>query len=306
MTELKTTQAEQPVKKVLKRGISNETRAVTRVKFHEKDCNPSTGLFVGHLESVSVEFSNTDRSQNFPNMDVPRITFHFESNHSRIAERRYYGHSLFPVESSIETIPNGSKAYRVDYIINTIKHFLDVYYLKGRELSEAEEDALTLDLVDYDEDGNYVPVDPTDVLNAYRKMFENAAAMLNGTFNLKEGEVAKPCYKTADGKIIPVWMKLLRHVKNNKGQWINVTTGGDLGFTGNPGSGLIELVNGTNPPAVLRINLAKESITPKNTEAKPIIGAPTAMPGTVLAGGVPQMGAAPSEAYNEAQGEMPF
>jgi len=132
------------------------------------------------------------------------------------------------------------------------------------------------------------------------------AAMLNGTFNLKEGEVAKPCYKTADGKIIPVWMKLLRHVKNNKGQWINVTTGGDLGFTGNPGSGLIELVNGTNPPAVLRINLAKESITPKNTEAKPIIGAPTAMPGTVLAGGVPQMGAAPSEAYNEAQGEMPF
>lgn len=205
-------------------------------------------------------------------------------------------------------IPDGCRQIVVDNIFKTIKHFLDVFYLKGRQLTDEEELALSLEIADSDEDGNYVPVEPEEVLAAYRKLFENTVAIFNGSWNLAEGETPKPCYKTADGKFIPIWMKLLRHVKNKDNRWVNVGANGNLGFTSSPGAGLIERINGQNPPAILRINLARESITPKETQAKaPTIGvAGVVNAGTVVAGGVPQMGAAPSEAYVEAQDGMPF
>lgn len=308
MTETKDVASAQATKKVLRRGISNETQAVSRIKFHEKDSVPANGLFVGHLENVTVDWSSSDKSADFPNMSIPRLTFHFESNHAKQAERRYYGHTLWPIGSSIETMYGGSRGFVVDYVFNTIKHFLDVFYLNGRKLTDEEIEALSLDFVDCDEDGAYVPVEAEEVIASYRKVFENAAAMFNGTFGLKEGETAKPCYKTADGKMIPIWMKLLRHVKDKNNKWRNVGTKGDLAFTSNPGAGLIEKVSGQNPPAILRINVARESITPKETEDKtPTVGVMQGtMPGTIIAGNVPAMGAAPSQAYNDAQGEMPF
>lgn len=301
------TNAQSAVKKI-RRGVSNETKALTRIKFHEKDAAPN-GLFIGHLESVTVDWSVSDKRKSFPNMNMPRLTLHIESNHAKPAERRYLGHSIWPVESSVDTIPGGEHQWYVDSILNGIKHLLDVYYLKGRDLTEAEEDALTLPFVDFDAEGNYVPVEPQDVLDGYRQLFENAAAMLNGTFGkLADGEVAKPCYKTADGKFIPVWIKLLRHVKS-RGKWSNVGANGDLDLTGNPGNGWFEPVQGQNPPKILRIDLAKESITPKQTDKQPNLGAP----GSPIMGGVVApamnngpMGADVNAAYADAGDNMPF
>ena len=47
-------------KKVNRRGISNKTQAVSRLKFHEKDA-AQNGLFMAHLDSVAVEWSQSSR-----------------------------------------------------------------------------------------------------------------------------------------------------------------------------------------------------------------------------------------------------
>ena len=197
-------------------------------------------------------------------------------------------------------------------MFNWIKHILDVFYLKGRELTEAEEAALSLPFDDTDENGEYVVVDVEDVLAGYRAIFEAAASMLNGEFNLADGDTAKPCFKTADGKFIPCWLKLLRH-KKRKNDWINVTQNGDLGFDGFIGNGVVELLKKDVPPTVLRLDLAKESITPKETKKAPTIGAPgMAVPGMggVMAGGpMGDMGGMynpGADASAAAGGDMPF
>lgn len=294
--------------KKLRRGVSNKTQAVSQLRFHEKDA-AQNGLFIGHLESVTVDWSQSENSKSFPNMKVPRLTFHFESNHPIINERRHVYQTLFPVESNIDTIPGGKDEWQVNNVMNWIKHILDVFYLKGRELTEAEEDALSLPFTDYDEEGNYVAVEPEDVLDGYRQLFENAAAILNGGFNLANGETAKPVYKTADGKPINIWMKLLRH-KKRKGEWVNVAQNGELGFDSFIGNGCIEIMKGQNPPAILCLYLAKESITPKEVKKAPNLGVAPMNPmmggGVVASAGVPSMGAQGSEAFNAAQDDMPF
>ena len=296
------------VKKKLRRGVSNATQAVSQLRFHEKDA-AQNGLFVGHLESVSVDWSQNENSKSFPNMKVPRLTFHFESNHPNVGERRHVYQTLFPVESNIDTIPGGSQEWMVNNVMNWIKHILDVFYLKGRQLTEAEEDALSLPFIDYDEEGNYVALEPEEILAGYRQLFENAAAMLNGGWNIADGETAKPVYKTADGKPINIWMKLLRH-KKRKNEWVNVAQNGELGFDTFIGNGCIEIMKGQNPPSILRLDLAKESITPKEVKKAPnlggIAGNPLMSGGAVMAGGVPQMGTQGSEAFNAAQDDMPF
>lgn len=294
--------------KKLRRGVSNKTQAVSQLRFHEKDA-AQNGLFIGHLESVTVDWSQSENSKSFPNMKVPRLTFHFESNHPNVNERRHVYQTLFPVESNIDTIPNGKDEWMVNNVMNWIKHILDVFYLKGRELTETEEDALSLPFMDYDEEGNYVAVEPEEVLNGYRQLFENAANMLNGGFNLAEGETAKPVYKTADGKPVNLWMKLLRH-KKRKGEWVNVVQNGELGFDTFIGNGCIEIMKGQTPPSILRIDLAKESITPKEVKKAPNLGVMPNNP--LMAGGVmggttvPPMTASGSEAFNAAQDDMPF
>ena len=85
----------------------------------------------------------------------------------------------------------------------------------------------------------YVPVDTEkDVVPAYRTLFDNFVAMMNGQFGLAEGEVAKPCYKTADGKFLPAWLKLIRH-KKVKNEWRNAGQNGELAFDGFIGNGFI-------------------------------------------------------------------
>lgn len=295
-----------------RRGVSNQTKAVSQLKFHEKDAAPN-GLFIGHLEEVRVDWSTNADGGAFTGISIPRVTLHFASEHKNASEQRHVYQTIFPQPSNVDTIPGGKDSWRVDNVFNWIKHILDVYYLKGREMTTAEEDALSLNFCDYEGEGaniSYVPVDTEkDVVPAYTTLFNNFVAMMNGQFNLAEGEVAKPCYKTADGKFIPAWLKLIRH-KKVKNTWRNAGQNGELAFDGFIGDGVVELIkkNGNNPlpPSVLRLDVSKESITPKETNTAPTIGTPgTGMPGGVMATEMPMGNAPDSAAFNAADG-LPF
>ena len=300
--------AEAPAKKA-RRGVSNQTQAVSQLRFHEKDA-AQNGLFVGHLENVTVDWSVNADGGAFAGLKIPRVTLHFASNHVNESEKRHVYQTLFPQPSNVDTIPGGSKSWQVDNVFNWIKHMLDIFYLKGREMTEEEENALTLGFCDYEENGpsyDYVPVDTEkDVIPAYRTLFENFVSIMNGTFNLAEGEVAKPCYKDASGKPLPIWMKLLRH-KKVKNEWRNVGQNGELAFDGFIGSGVIELMKKDMPPTVLRIDVSKETINPKEIRKTPTIGAPgTGMaPGGVMTGEMPMGNAPDGGAYAAADG-LPF
>lgn len=310
MSDIKTnaaTENAQTVAKKVRRGVSNKTQAVAQLKFHEKDA-AQNGLFVGHLEEVRVDWSNNADSKSFTGMSIPRLTFHFASNHANASEKRHVYQTLFPIESNVNTIPGGSEDWRVNNVFNWIKHILDVFYLKGREMTEAEEDALSLTFEDFDENGEYVSVEAEDVIAGYRAIFENAAAMLNGSFGLADGEISKPVYTTSDGKFIPCWLKLLRH-KKRKGDWINVGANGDLAFDSFIGNGVVELLRKDCPPTVLRLDLAKESITPKETKKTPTIGAPgmgAPVMGGVMAGAPTMNMPVDNSAFQAAGEEMPF
>ena len=296
-----------------RRGVSNQTQAVSQLKFHEKDAAPNS-LFVGHLEEVRVDWSTNADGGAFTGISIPRVTLHFASEHKKATEKRHVYQTIFPQPSNVETIPGGKDAWRVDNVLNWIKHILDIYYLKGREMTPAEEDALTLNFVDYEEDnaGNctYIPVDTEkDVVPAYTTLFNNFVAMMNGQFGLADGEVAKPCYKTSDGKFIPAWIKLLRH-KKVKNEWRNVGQNGELAFDGFIGNGVVELMkmNGSNPlpPTVLYLDPSKESINPREIKQTPTIGAPgTNMAGGVMAGEIPMGNAPDNSAFGAADG-LPF
>lgn len=305
MVEVSKKGNEKTIAKKVRRGVSNSTRAVAQLKFHEKDA-ASNGLFIGHLADVTVTTTTNADGKIFTGMAVPHLTFHFASNHANVNEQRHVYQTLFPVESNVDTIPNGSKEWQVNNVLNWIKHILDVFYLKGRELTEEEEDALALDFVDFDEDNNWVSVDAEEVLKSYKKVFDNCAAMLNGSFNLEEGAVAKPCFKTEDGKFIHCWIKLLRHRKNKNG-WQNVGVNGELSFDNFIGNGAVELVKGQNPPAILRIDLSRESITPKETKKQPSIGIPGVpqVPNTGV-GAMPMDGVPAGDAFATAGSDMPF
>lgn len=291
-----------------RRGVSNKTKATSQLRFHEKDASTQNGLFIGHLDSVSVDWSVNAEGKQFTGEKVPRLTLHFASNHQNSSEQRHVYYTINCVESNVNTIPGGSEEWKVNNVFNWMKHILDVYYLKGREMTEEEEAALTLPFEDYDDEGYYVIVEISDVINGYAFIFNNFVTMMNGNFNLKEGETTKPIYKTADGKFIPAWLKLLRH-KKVKGEWRNIAQNGELGFDSFIGNGVVELIRKDMPPAVLRIDMAKESITPKETKKAPSIGGINnnmATMGGVVAGSPINMGMSNSAAFADAGDEMPF
>lgn len=297
--------AEAPAVKKHRRGVSNQTQAVAQLRFHEKDAAPN-GLFVAHLHKVSVEWSTNGDGKQFTGMKVPRLVFEFCSNTANPAETRHVFNSLFPVESNVNTIPDGIEEWKVTSVMRWIKHVLDIYYLKGRELTEEECDALTLPFEDFDEDGNYVSVDPQTVVDGYAYIFNNAAAMLNGTFNLPDGATPKSYLRDENGKYLRCWIKLLR-CKKVKNQWRNVTPNGDLGFDSFTGSGAIELMPRPDAkPLILNFDASKESITPKEVSKEPTVPGMVPGMGGVMAGGAAVLGAPASQAFADAADDMPF
>lgn len=313
VTKAEAGQPAEVANKKKRRGISNETRATSRLKFDDvRDANKANGLFQGHLESVEVKDitigEETTGMPSFNGMTVPKLILTFASNHPAVAERRYVSMQFLPAESNVDTIPNGSKAWQVDRIMAYLKHLLDVYLLKGKPMSEEQEDALTLAFEDFDDNGEYVSVDPTEVINGWRVLFENFANIMN------TGKDGKPIYVTADGKIIPIWMKLLRFTKN-KGQWKPVEGGnraGDLAFPGFVGEGVIELFV-TNKAPILKVDATKEKIAVMDIAKTPTNPAVPGMPGAPM-GGVPAgfgdgMGAdngSPIPAFPGAGEDLPF
>lgn len=276
--------AEQPVageeKKKRRRGISNDTRAASRLKFDERrDANRANGLFIGHLDNVEVSWitlgAEVQGLQSFAGLAIPVLTFTFASNDENESVRRYVTHRMMPAESNALTIPGGAEAWKVDSVLGWMKHIMDVFILKGRAMTETEEDALSLSFEDTDDEGNYVPVEAEEVVNGWKVLFENFVKLMNND--------GKPVYRTANGGIIPIWMKLLRFTKV-KNTWSPVVRGkstmGDLGFTNFVGEGCIELFKNQAAP-LLKVDFSKESIVYRET-AKP---AAPAMPGAPMMGG---------------------
>lgn len=296
--------AQAPIKKP-RRGITNETQATSQLRFHEKDAAPNR-LFMAHLHNVSVAWSVNADGKQFTGEKVPRLVFEFCSNTKDANQMRHVYHTLFPVESNVNTIPGGSEEWKFNQVMNFIKHILDVYYLKGRQLTAEEEDALTLPFVDFDDEGNFVPLDVKDILAGYAQLFNNVAAIMNGSFGgLKDGEVVKPCYRDENGHFIRAWIKLLRH-KKVRGEWKNVTQNGDLGFDPFVGTGVVELFVQGKEPVVIRVDDSKESITPKEVKKAPSIPGMAGVDGGVMIGNPAMLGGVAGSAYNEANGDMPF
>lgn len=250
-------------KKKKRRGISNEVKAFT-ILFHERDAAPNQ-LFLGHLEDVKCQWSVAAEGKSFGGLNVPYLSFVFASNHDNADERRKVRYTLFPVESSTDTCVGGKQAFRVDNIFKWCRHILDVFYLNGRTLTDQEEDDLALDFDDTNDNGEFVIVEPEDVLNAYGKVFTNVADMLNGKYNLAADKTPKPVYKDANGKPIQIWMKLLRCTRNKKGAWQNVDNGA-LAFDPFLRGGAIEKYIANKPARILKVDNAKESIVPQDVQ----------------------------------------
>ena len=252
------------VKKV-RRGVSNATRATVRKKFDEKtDMNTSNGLFVAHLDSIDVrvgEAKDDGSLSQFAGIQVPSIHFTYASNAKNPDERKYYTQSFFIVPSNVDTIPGGKQAWRVDNIFRWFKHIYDVFVLKGREMTQAEEDLLALDFEDFDEKGDYVQVEPAVIAESYTKVFTNFMNLMNNN--------GKPYY----GIDKPIWIKLLRFTKN-KGEWTPVIGSkptdnnyGDLGLPTFVGEGCLELFDAAKAPTI-KVDTIKESPRFQNVTAK--------------------------------------
>lgn len=309
MTETKT------VKKN-RRSISSSART-TILRFHEKDAvatpGPAQGLFIGHLENVEVAWAtlaeDTKGLPSFAGKAVPRLVLRFESNQTNVDERRHVSMTFLPVESNVDTIPGGSKAWQVDNIFTWMKNILDIYVLKGRDLTDAEDNALALPFEDFDETNNYIPVEADDVIKGYQVVFENFAAMMNGTFSADGSEATgKKAYFTEKGTMIPLWMKLTRFQKS-KNEWRATGSNGELAFDAFYRTPLLEIAKSNVAPMKVSLDMSKESITPKEVKKAPSIGGQAGMPGMnggVMVGNMP-MGMAGNAAVAEATAEeMPF
>lgn len=271
-------------KKVVRRGVSNETRGTTRLKFDTRDAKQN-GLFLAHLEDVKVStfVPGEDKTgmPSFNGLEVPRLTITFASNEEDASKRRYVSMQFNAVESTALTIPGKSEEWKVNLIFDWLKHILNVFVLKGRAMTEKEEEALSLDFVDFDEQGEYVTVPAETVLSSWKNLFTNFEAMMN---HGREGD--KPVYKTADNKNIAVWIKLIRYFKART-EWKEVNRG-DLSFPQFVGEGCIEIYQQNTIPSI-KLDITREKIAPMDLTKKqaPNFQAP------VPAGGVDIMGASP-------------
>lgn len=270
-------------KKVNRRGVAS-ARGTQRLKFSHTIA-AQNGLFVGHLDSVEVSTitigENTTGMPSFNGLEIPKIVFTFASNEDDLTKRHFVPLQFTAVESNVNTIPDGKEEWKVNAIFDWFKHLLNVFVLKGREMTDAEADALSLSFEDFDEEGNYSPVEPEVVIAAWKTLFENVENILN------RGNDGKPVYKTKDGKILPTWIKLVRYIKNNKKGWQAVNNG-DLSLPVFVGEGCIEIMKQNVAPSI-RLDIIKEAIHPMDLKDKP-------KSPNMVGNGIPAMGGIPGDA----------
>lgn len=265
------------VKKVSRRGLG-AARGTARLKFGNDQAKPN-GLFLGHLEEVKYSTITIGEDKtgmpSFNGFEIPKLTLTFASNEEDPNKRHYVSKTFTAVESNVNTIPGGKEEWKVNSVFDWLKHVLNVYYLKGRELTDEEATALSLTFEDFDEQGEYVSVDTEIVINAWKVLFENFENIMN------RGKDGKPVYHDKNNKFIPVWLKLLRYVKSRK-SWTPINNG-DLSLPQFVGEGCIEIYQQNAIPSI-KIDLVKETILIMNVE-KP------KTPNTLAVGGMaPMMG----------------
>lgn len=265
------------VKKVSHRGLGS-ARGTARLKFGNDQAKPN-GLFLGHLEEVKYSTITIGEDKtgmpSFNGFEIPKLTLTFASNEEDPNKRHYVSKTFTAVESNVNTIPGGKEEWKVNSVFDWLKHVLNVYYLKGRELTNEEATALSLTFEDFDEQGEYVSVDTEIVINAWKVLFENFENIMN------RGKDGKPVYHDKNNKFIPVWLKLLRYVKSRK-SWTPINNG-DLSLPQFVGEGCIEIYQQNAIPSI-KIDLVKETILIINVE-KP------KTPNTPAVGGMaPMMG----------------
>lgn len=247
------------VKKVSRRGLGS-ARGTARLKFSNDQAKPN-GLFLGHLEEVKYSTITIGEDKtgmpSFNGFEIPKLTLTFASNEEDPNKRHYVSKTFTAVESNVNTIPGGKEEWKVNSVFDWLKHVLNVYYLKGRELTDEEATALSLTFEDFDEQGEYVSVDTEIVINAWKVLFENFENIMN------RGKDGKPVYHDKNNKFIPVWLKLLRHVKSRK-SWTPINNG-DLSLPQFVGEGCIEIYQQNAIPSI-KIDLVKETILIMNVE----------------------------------------
>lgn len=247
------------VKKVSRRGLGS-ARGTARLKFSNDQAKPN-GLFLGHLEEVKYSTITIGEDKtgmpSFNGFEIPKLTLTFASNEEDLNKRHYVSKTFTAVESNVNTIPGGKEEWKVNSVFDWLKHVLNVYYLKGRELTDEEATALSLTFEDFDEQGEYVSVDTEIVINAWKVLFENFENIMN------RGKNGKPVYHDKNNKFIPVWLKLLRYVKSRK-SWTPINNG-DLSLPQFVGEGCIEIYQQNAIPSI-KIDLVKETILIMNVE----------------------------------------
>lgn len=247
------------VKKVSRRGLGS-ARGTARLKFGNDQAKPN-GLFLGHLEEVKYSTITIGEDKtgmpSFNGFEIPKLTLTFASNEEDPNKRHYVSKTFTAVESNVNTIPGGKEEWKVNSVFDWLKHVLNVYYLKGRELTDEEVTALSLTFEDFDEQGEYVSVDTEVVINAWKVLFENFENIMN------RGKDGKPVYHDKNNKFIPVWLKLLRYVKSRK-SWTPINNG-DLSLPQFVGEGCIEIYQQNAIPSI-KIDLVKETILIMNVE----------------------------------------
>lgn len=247
------------VKKVSRRGLGS-ARGTARLKFGNDQAKPN-GLFLGHLEEVKYSTITIGEDKtgmpSFNGFEIPKLTLTFASNEEDPNKRHYVSKTFTAVESNVNTIPGGKEEWKVNSVFDWLKHVLNVYYLKGRELTDEEATALSLTFEDFDKQGEYVSVDTEIVINAWKVLFENFENIMN------HGKDGKPVYHDKNNKFIPVWLKLLRYVKSRK-SWTPINNG-DLSLPQFVGEGCIEIYQQNAIPSI-KIDLVKETILIMNVE----------------------------------------
>lgn len=260
---------ETPKRKKSRRGISNDTRSTSRKKPTDKYLDERNKLFPCYIDAIDITSTTPkDGTSDFGGKEVPMLRITFVSQKGDEGQKAYVSELFMPVPSNIDTIPNGDNAWRIDSMMSKLKHYLDVCVLRGRPMTEEEEFALDLGYEDFDEVGNYSHVPVDDVIAGWSAMFEAYVAMFTANDS-------KPAIYTESGSKQPYWLKLLRYVRQTKGNkdWVEVQNG-NLAIPSFVGEGIIEVMKPKSEPTLV-VDIVKEMtgiIEGYSRKKEPIIG----------------------------------
>lgn len=285
--------------KKCRRGISNETRTTSRKKFSHKDAINNIWLFVGNLHArvawVTMKEESNMRPA-FAGKAVPQLIIEATSLHTNPVDVRVASKTFWAYESNVDYIPGGSKEKFINMDFAWIKHFLDVVVFKGREMTDEESEMLELGYVDYDDNGQYEPVEVEDVIKAWGVLFDNVVKLVE-----TGGENGKSALLNKAGNQRQFWFRLNRYYKN-KGDWAFSGQGpeeGDLVFPNIVGQGIFEEkfmidANHFREPSLL-FDVTKERIAPmEGVQSKqkkaPNLAAAAGIGGIAMGAGIVQPG----------------